>query len=183
MKSKKGMTQADWDEFYMECPEAPPDRFLLYRHKVLPHVMGTPKRILDVGCGTGDGLLEAQKLFPDALLYGIDYSAQAIGTCRKRVARSCFYCNDITRGTRLPFRADLVMCVQTLEHFRPDQVPWVLAQLFQATVRQLIVSVPYANCIADKDHKVRFNELSFAGLSPDFVLVEKPHMTLSWIRR
>lgn len=183
MKSKKDMTQADWDKFYSEHPEAPADRFLLYRHKVLPHIMGIPRHILDVGCGTGDGLLEAQKLFPDALLYGLDYSGAAIRACRKRVARSCFYRIDITQDEPLTFRADLVMCVQTLEHFRPDQVPWVLARLFQATIRQLIVSVPYANCIADKDHKVRFNELSFAGLVPDFMLVEKPHMTVSWIRR
>lgn len=182
MKSKANMTAQDWDEFYAQELDIPARR-LLYRNQVLSCVTGAPATILDVGCGTGDGLLEAQKLFPAALLWGVDYSWEAIRACRARIPVSgMFYQVDITKEP-MPYKADLVMCVQTLEHFPPYQIPWILGGLFRATQHQLIISVPRGTKIPDKDHKTRFTEHSFLGLSPDLVSAQGFHLTFGWIRR
>lgn len=182
MKSKPNMTAQDWDEYYATRPDVP-DRRLLHRHKILPKVFGIPHSILDVGCGAGEGLLEMQAHFPSALLWGVDFSAEAIRACRERIpVGSMFRQYDITQED-LHFCADLVMCVQTLEHFAPRQIPWIMARLFQAARHQLLISVPYKNMIADRDHKTQFDERSFGVMSPDIVSVESMHMTFGWIRR
>ena len=182
MKSKKNMTVQDWNEYYATCPDVL-DRRLLHRHKILPKVIGAPHSILDVGCGAGEGLMETRKLFPKALLWGVDFSGEAIRVCQERMPLgSMFRQYDITRED-LPFRADLVMCVQTLEHFVPHQIPWIMARLFRATKHQLLISVPSGGTLPDKDHKTVFTERSFMGLSPDIVSVESMHLTFGWTRR
>lgn len=48
------------------------------------HVPGTPERILEIGCGDGDGALFLAREFPSARVRGIDTSEEAI---RAAVAR------------------------------------------------------------------------------------------------
>lgn len=182
MKSKANMTAQDWDEYYAQGLDVPTRR-LLYRHQVLSAATGSPTTILDVGCGTGDGLREAQGRFPGALLWGVDYSWEAIRICRERFpVGGLFHQIDITKEP-MPYKADLVMCVQTLEHFRPHQIAWILGSLFGAALHQLIINVPREDKIPDRDHKTRFDASSFAGLSPDIVSVQDFHMSFGWTRR
>ena len=182
MKSKPNMTAQDWDEYYAQELDVPARR-LLYRNQVLSAATGSPATILDVGCGTGDGLAEAQTRFPSALLWGVDYSWEAIRACRNRFpVGGLFHQVDITKEP-MPYKADLVMCVQTLEHFQPHQIGWILSGLFRATQRQLIISVPRGSRIPDQDHKTCFDERSFATLSPDVVSVQDFHLTFGWTRR
>jgi ubiquinone/menaquinone biosynthesis C-methylase UbiE len=44
-----------------------------------------PERILEVGCGTGDGVLFLAREFPSARVRGVDRSAEAIGEATARV--------------------------------------------------------------------------------------------------
>ena len=48
------------------------------------HVPGRPERILEIGCGSGDGVLFLAREFPSARVRGVDHSAEAI---REAVAR------------------------------------------------------------------------------------------------
>jgi SAM-dependent methyltransferase len=81
--------------------------------------LGSPERILDVGCGTGllfDRLSEA---LPDAGLFGVDPSAGMLGVARGKAGGRA----ALTRAAaeRLPFRSgsfDLVLTVSALHYWR-----------------------------------------------------------------
>ena len=45
-----------------------------------------PKRILEIGCGTGKNLLTLHKSFPQATIIGLDLSADMINITRKKTA-------------------------------------------------------------------------------------------------
>lgn len=40
----------------------------------LPQVVGTPRQVLDAGCGLGHGLLALRRLWPEACLCGVEWS-------------------------------------------------------------------------------------------------------------
>lgn len=189
MKSKRNMSAADWDAYYATQPDESARR-LIYR-KLIPLVEGKPDSILDVGCAMGDGLLEFQSHFPGAELFGIDYSQEGIAIARRRLPHACFWVVDIADGwhalyflsrvVRLP---DLVLCVQTLEHFEQGCIPWIMAQLLETTGYQLVISVPYSQDIPDEDHKTIFYEDSFGtAMQPDKVRRDGCHMAFSWVRK
>src|SRR6266850_6259601 len=85
---------------------------------LLDEVMGArPRRILDVGCGTG-GVLGHLKDRAEAVV-GAERSLAALGYCRSRGLRAVV-CAD---GDRLPFAArsfDVVLLLDVLEHFRDE---------------------------------------------------------------
>lgn len=71
-------------------------------------------KILDVACGTGEFLVEAQKLGMD--VYGIDLSSYAISFAKKHIDGAFV----VGSGEKLPFKAntfDYVTCIGSLEHF------------------------------------------------------------------
>ena len=45
-----------------------------------------PRRILEVGCGTGKNLAELARFFPQAEIVGLDLSAEMLGKARKKIA-------------------------------------------------------------------------------------------------
>ncbi len=49
------------------------------------HLPGRPERILEVGCGTGDGVLFLAREYPAARVRGVDASAEAIREAVSRV--------------------------------------------------------------------------------------------------
>jgi S-adenosylmethionine-diacylgycerolhomoserine-N-methlytransferase len=46
-----------------------------------------PRRILEVGCGTGTNLAKLARRFPDAEIVGLDLSAEMLRKARKKVER------------------------------------------------------------------------------------------------
>jgi S-adenosylmethionine-diacylgycerolhomoserine-N-methlytransferase len=44
-----------------------------------------PRRILEVGCGTGKNLVELARTFPDAEIVGLDLSEEMLGKARKKI--------------------------------------------------------------------------------------------------
>lgn len=49
------------------------------------HVAGQPERILEIGCGSGDGVLFLAREFPSARVRGVDPSGEAIRAAVGRV--------------------------------------------------------------------------------------------------
>jgi S-adenosylmethionine-diacylgycerolhomoserine-N-methlytransferase len=92
--------------------------FLFGRDAVIHRAAGfiRPKRILEVGCGTGRNLNVLRSTFPDAEITGIDLSADMLAIARRR-----------TKGARLIQRAydepaggfDLILCSYALSMFNP----------------------------------------------------------------
>jgi SAM-dependent methyltransferase len=97
-----------------------------------------PRRLLDVGCGTGGVLAHLQAR---VRAVGVDRSAQALAYCRRRGLRHL----ACAEGGRLPFAPasfDAVLALDVLEHF--DDEAALLASL-RALLRPggwLLVSVP-----------------------------------------
>ncbi len=62
--------------------------FLFGRTRLLRCVaaLGTPGRILEVGCGTGRNLVELARLFPTARITGLDLSQAMLARARRKTA-------------------------------------------------------------------------------------------------
>ncbi len=74
-----------------------------------------PKTIAEIGCGSGEVLLNVGKQHPDATLSGFDISPQAFEICSKKATdRAHFYHEDMTKAGKGPF--DLLMAIDVFEH-------------------------------------------------------------------
>jgi S-adenosylmethionine-diacylgycerolhomoserine-N-methlytransferase len=62
--------------------------FLFGRTQIIRNVaqISTPKRILEIGCGTGENLLVLHKIFPEAMIEDIDLSIDMLNIARKKTA-------------------------------------------------------------------------------------------------
>ena len=82
-----------------------------------------PKRILEVGCGTGTNLVRLARTFPDAEIVGLDLSADMLNLARKKTAaytprvsfRHGAYCEPVNAGE--PF--DLILFSYCLTMINP----------------------------------------------------------------
>lgn len=98
--------------------------FLFGREEVLRRVLrvGNPRRILEVGCGTGRNLVSLRRLFPEAHLTGVDLSEQMLA-----IAATKDLDDQVTllrRSYSLPVHADgeafdLVLFSYALSMFNP----------------------------------------------------------------
>ena len=78
-----------------------------------------PKKILDVGCGTGETLSFLQDTYPNTQLFGIDSSNKAISFSKKRGHKNIFKASALN----LPFDDnyfDIVLFLDVLEHIGND---------------------------------------------------------------
>ncbi len=63
-----------------------------------------PRRVLDIGCGLGGGLMVAASVLPRAQLAGVDASGRAVAGARRRLARAGIAAElHRAAGGRLPF--------------------------------------------------------------------------------
>ncbi|MCS6814658.1 MAG: class I SAM-dependent methyltransferase [Cyanobacteria bacterium] len=83
-------------------------------------------RILDAGCGTGVGTEYLVHLNPDAMVVGIDLSAEALAVAKKRCQKSGanrveFHHLSLFDVDQLPGEFDFINCVGVLHH-TPDPI-------------------------------------------------------------
>lgn len=98
--------------------------FLFGRSAVLDRVasLAQPKRILEVGCGTGRNLAELARRFPKAQLTGLDVSADMLALTEKKMAAEGERVKLVRRRYDSPVcegRFDLVLCSYALSMFNP----------------------------------------------------------------
>ncbi len=63
--------------------------FLFGRTALIQSIAGfspPPRRILEIGCGTGSNLLRLRRQFPDAKITGLDLSADMLARARRKLA-------------------------------------------------------------------------------------------------
>ncbi len=91
MSAPKGGTAIErYYQFHSRIYDATRWSFLFGRTSILDKVVaagGAPKRILEVGCGTGKNLVALCKRFPDAKVAGLDLSEAMLGVSRSKMAR------------------------------------------------------------------------------------------------
>ena len=130
--------------------------FLFGRSAVLDRVASLvePKRILEVGCGTGRNLAELARRFPKAQLTGLDVSADMLALTEKKMVAEGERVKLVRRRYDAPVCEggfDLVLCSYALSMFNPG---W--EESLECAMRDLepggvfaLVDIPKGTKIAD----------------------------------
>jgi S-adenosylmethionine-diacylgycerolhomoserine-N-methlytransferase len=111
-------------QFHSRIYDATRWSFLFGREEIVQHAacVTKPKRILEVGCGTGRNLPGLHKRFPQAHITGVDLSEQMLAIAAKKVSGDqttllrCSYSAPVHQGDR---RFDLVLFSYALSMFNP----------------------------------------------------------------
>ena len=104
--------------------------------------------LLDVGCGPGVLLHQAQQTLDIPQLFGTDLGWRGLQNARQPVLRSSIY--------QLPFAdasVDLVTCCEVVEHLDPASVPAAIAELSRVAKKSVIVTVPHAEQLLQSSHR------------------------------
>lgn len=137
---------AHWDDFG-EANERNPAQgyrrrlalWLLERH-------GTPKRLLDVGCGNGQLLATAAARWPEAELKGLELSESAVATARLKVPAARVQVRDLLANP-VPSEGDgrwatHAVCSEVLEHVDDPVALLRNARSWLAPGSRVVVTVP-----------------------------------------
>jgi SAM-dependent methyltransferase len=130
------------------------------------------RMILDAGCG--DGRLCYELKNEKYRIVGIDYSASAISFARAFNPDAEFFVQDL-KNIDLPYEFDIIILMEVLEHFIPDQIPPVLSSLSKVlkTDGKLLITVPTENIKLSDKHYQHFNKNSLSEtIKPYFVIEE-----------
>lgn len=116
------------------------------RHKAIAELV-EGKRILDLGCGTGDLLLELKDR--GYTLFGTDISSVALKMAKQRgISAKLRLTANVPKG-----KYDTVVISQVIEHLENDSNFLSEAMNVLRSNGVLIVSVPYKNEVPSDDHK------------------------------
>jgi S-adenosylmethionine-diacylgycerolhomoserine-N-methlytransferase len=93
--------------------------FLFGREGILHRIagIGNPKRILEVGCGTGRNLLSLRRIFPLAEITGVDLSSDMLQVAQQKVRSVTLLQQCYDQPVSGDF--DLVLCSYALTMFNP----------------------------------------------------------------
>lgn len=115
------------------------------RHDMIAHISGSPRLVLDVGCGAGATGAAVKERFPQATVVGIEINAEAGALAAPRLDR-VIVDNveelDFASAGFAPSSIELVFFPDVLEHLYD---PWrLLVRLrpFLAETAQIIASIP-----------------------------------------
>lgn len=115
--------------------------------------------ICDFGCGAGDAFPVYRRAWPQATLYGVDFSAAAIKLCEERYGHLAnFLRGDIGAVPEV----DIIICSNVLEHLDDDIV--VVQQLLKKC-NKLYVTVPYKEQPLCSEHIRSYDETSFSNFA------------------
>jgi SAM-dependent methyltransferase len=128
------------------------------------------KKIIEVGCGTGQLLQNVYAFSPNATMLGIDISPKAIdfASAHNRHPRTISYAvfNCLTSKIEKQYgRFDLAICSNTLEHFKD---PFTLLDAMLEAADKCLILVPYKQPVTDGydgeggvGHVYTFNDTTF----------------------
>ena len=142
----------DWDSHYARFAEANRSNpGTWYRQRIIDRLLeiggdGSGCRLLDIGCGQGNVLIDLATRLPAAQLAGVDKSAKAVETASRRLPAGRFLRHDLMSDASLPGDwsrwATHAVCSEVLEHVDdPSQMLRNAQQLLQPG-RRVIITVP-----------------------------------------
>lgn len=119
------------------------------------HLPNQELTLLDVGSGFGDGLRHLCNLNPKWKPTGMDYANTAVA---EAVIPTIQF--DLTSDREIPESFDVVISIQTLEHF-PKPGP-MIEKLLRAARKQVIITVPYQEDVSNHpEHEFSFDKAYF----------------------
>jgi trans-aconitate methyltransferase len=125
-------------------PRAPYDvKGSWVRHDLLAMVPATPRRVLSIGCGTGDTEVHLQQR--GAEVTGVDVCAESVAIARPRLTNVLI--GDVEQDPLpelQPRSFDLILCGDVLEHLRFTEHVLDRLRSWVADDGLLVVSVPNA---------------------------------------
>jgi glycosyltransferase involved in cell wall biosynthesis len=143
------------DKFYRRKG---PDVHNRKRHKEIAKLVEGPV-VLDVGCGTGDLLLQLQGK-NGLTLYGVDISQVALDMARRRGVGATLY----RRDKLPPLDCNTIVMSQILEHLDDDREMVEQAKNCLVPGGLLVASVPREDKIPSPDHRRDYTEESLKTL-------------------
>jgi SAM-dependent methyltransferase len=100
-----------------------------------------PSSILDLGCGEGFVAQELARRLPGVAYVGFDVSAEAVLRARQLNPELEFHQADVLGPLPGPERADVVLCIEVLEHLAsPERA---LELIVERAQQAAVVSVPW----------------------------------------
>lgn len=131
--------------------------------------------LLDVGCGDGKFLLEANKIFDSKKLEGVDYSEKAIGFAKAFSPDIKFHIGDITKENFLTEKYDIITLIETLEHIPTEEIPVFLKSIkkFLKENGVFIITVPSDNVPVNSKHYQHFNKKSLEAVISHHFKIEQ----------
>lgn len=118
--------------------------------------------ILDFGCGLGDAFPIYKKTFPDAKLFGLDISEEAVKKCIEHYGHlASFICGTYANVPNV----DIIIASNIFEHLLDDKK---IAQELLLKCLQLYIIVPYnepRHNNSQHEHINSYNEYSFNNIT------------------
>ncbi len=145
------MTQTDdwdrhWQEYERSAARNPAQDFR--RALIMRLLVGrdAPRRIVDIGSGTGDLMAALRDEHPGAELLGIELSLAGIESSRRKVPDAVFLQRDLTRAGQPPPEyaswATHAVCSEVLEHVDDPRALLEVSRSYLAPGCLLVVTVP-----------------------------------------
>ncbi len=128
--------------------------------------------ILDAGCG--DARLIYELRGQNYTLAGMDYSVSAVAFARAFNPGVEFYSGDF-RTIEIPYKFDIVVLMEVLEHFVPEQIDAILKSIAKMLKPdgKLIITVPSTNMKLSDKHYQHFTSASLAHTIKSFFEIEE----------
>lgn len=87
----------------------------VFAANIIKELAPLTKTIIDIGCGIGIALETMHAYFPDADLYGLDPSEEAIELAKAKIPNGTFYANFLDEF-KSKKKYDVVLCLGVAEH-------------------------------------------------------------------
>ena len=87
----------------------------VFAANIIKELAPLTKTIIDIGCGIGIALETMRAYFPDADLYGLDPSEEAIELAKAKIPNGTFYANFLDEF-KSKKKYDVVLCLGVAEH-------------------------------------------------------------------
>ena len=145
-RSERDDWDAHWDQYAIAAEHNPAQAYRRGLAMRLLERAGSPERLLDIGSGQGDFLVDAAARWPHASLVGLEASRRGNEITRAKLPAASFALVDLSQDLapdpRLANWATHALCSEVLEHV-DDPVAFLRhARAYLAPGARLVVTVP-----------------------------------------
>ncbi len=140
---------------------------------------------IDIGCGDGRFILEAQSVLKNTRMTGVDYSEHAIRLASIMNPKGEYICGDI--GSVLSQKYDAATLIEVLEHIPQTSIDDFVTSIANTlTARgKLIITVPSTNMKLNPKHFQHFDRVKIENaLNGVFKIIDFKYLnSASWLTR